>query len=403
MEPYSRYLEDKCFIDWVFNPTPESNTFWESYIKNNPEEKEILYTLKKILIGLKTSDVIISNKEKEEILERILNQTNNAKTKKVKALPGIIKRYYKYAAVFIVIVTASIFINKNFVENKNLPFSDINLSALDSITNTQLNLATGEQLLIKEAKSTIEYNNLGNIIVNKSDTINKNIAYSKSEEESLNTLIIPYGRHSKITLSDGTIVHLNAGTQFVFPEKFIGDKRTVFLSGEAFFEVTSNKEKPFIVKTIVEELSVEVLGTKFNVSAYPSDKEVLTVLTEGKVNVVEDNILNDNKTVLKPGELATWNKENENIIVKGVNTDNYTLWTQGLLYFESEPILNVIKKLERFYNIEIAFDESMNKLFSTSISGKLDLNDDLKRTLENLEATAEFNFEKTNNRKYMIK
>ncbi len=403
MEPYSRYLEDKCFIDWVFDPTPESNTFWESYIKSNPEEKEIVYALKKILLGLKTNDAIISNEEKQEVLEQILSKTNSAKTSKVKTLPGFIKRYYKYAAIFIVIITASIFINENFVQNKKLPFSDINLTALDSITSTQLNLASGEQLLIKEAKSTIEYNDLGNIILNESDTINKNIAYSNSEKESLNTLIIPYGRHSKITLSDGTIVHLNAGTQFVFPEKFIGDKRTVFLSGEAFFEVTSNKEKPFIVKTIVEELSVEVLGTKFNVSAYPSDKEVLTVLTEGKVNVVEENILNDNKTVLKPGQLAEWNKDAESIKVKDVNTDNYTLWTQGLLYFESEPMANVIKKLERFYNIELTFDESTNKLYSTSISGKLDLNDNLKRTLENLEATAELNFEKINNRKYMIK
>ncbi len=401
MEPYSRYLEDKHFIDWVFNPTAEHNTFWESYIKNHPQEKEIVYTLKKILIGLKTNDAIISNKEKQEVLERILNQTNNVKTSQVKTLPGFIKRYYKYAAIFIVIVTGSIFINKNFINNKNLPFSDINLTALDSITNTQLNLATGEQLLIKEAKSTIEYNNFGNIILNKNDTINKSTP--NSEEESLNTLIIPYGRHSKITLSDGTIVHLNAGTQFVFPEKFIGDKRTVFLSGEAFFEVVSNKEKPFIVKTIEEELSVEVLGTKFNVSAYPSDKEVLTVLTEGKVNVVEDNILNDRKTVLKPGQLATWNKESENIAIKAVNTDNYTLWTQGLLYFESEPMVNVIKKLERFYNIELSFDDSPGKLISTSISGKLDLNDDLQRTLDNLMATAEFNFEKINNRKYMIK
>ncbi|MCF7569257.1 FecR family protein [Sabulilitoribacter arenilitoris] len=403
MEPYSRYLEDKSFLDWVYSPTPESDSFWKSYIKEHPEEKETMYTLKSILVSLKTSDAIISNKEKQEILQRILNQTGNIKPKQIKRLPSLVKKYYKYAAVFVIIIIGSVFINKNFIENKKLPFSDVDLTALDSLTSTQLNLATGEQFLIKETKSTIEYNSLGNIILNQNDTINNNIAYSKGEEEFLNTLIIPYGRHSKITLSDGTVAHLNAGTQFVFPEKFVGDKRIVFLSGEAFFEVASNKAKPFIVKTIVEELSVEVLGTKFNVSAYPTDKEVLTVLTEGKVNVVEDYILNDKKTILKPGQLATWNKENEDIKVKHVNTDNYTLWTRGLLYFESEPMVNVIKKLERFYNIELIFEESSNKLVNTNISGKLDLNDNLQRTLDNLIATAEFNFEKINNRKYMIK
>ena len=244
---------------------------------------------------------------------------------------------------------------------------------------------------------------MGEVIVNQSDTINNNVANKKDEVESLNTLIIPYGRRSKITLSDGTIAHLNAGTQFVFPEKFLGDRRTVFLSGEAFFEVASNKEKPFIVKTIVEKLSIEVVGTKFNVSAYPSDQDVLTVLTEGKVNVVEKNIFKDRKTLLKPGQLASWNRGDKNINVKEVNTDNYTLWIQGLLQFESEPIVNVIKKLERFYNIEITLDELTNELVGTSISGKLDLNDDIKMTLENLMITAGFNFEKINNNKYMIK
>lgn len=402
MEPYSRYLEDEFFIDWICNPTLESNAFWESYIHDNPSEKEIIETLEKLLQSLKTQDAVISNQEKQELLERILNETYSAKSKQPK-IYSFIKAYYKYAAILIVaIVAGSFYLNKS-QNSEELPFSNINMTALDSITNTQLTFATGEQLLIKEDKSTIRYNDLGGVVVNETDTVNNSVINKKEKLETLSTLIVPYGKRSKITLSDGTIAHLNAGTQFVFPEKFIGSKRTVFLSGEAFFEVSANKEKPFIVRTIEDKLSVEVVGTKFNVSAYPSDGEILTVLTEGKVNVVEKDVFKNRRTALIPGQLATWNKDNNQTNVKEVNTDHYTLWIEGLLYFESEPISNVIKKLERFYNINIVHDKTSSKFIDTSISGKLDLKDELKFTLENLMAITEFSFEKIDNKRYMIK
>ncbi len=401
MEPYSRYLEDKYFIDWVCSPTPESNAFWESYVNENPKEKEIVHTLKNVLLNLKTEDAFISVEEKQEILERILDRTSHTQIRRLNRYSPV-KKYYKYAAILIIVITSGVFVNNSIGSREALPFSDVNITAHDSIINTQLTFATGEQLLIEEEKSTIEYNHLGNIIVNQNDTINNSIANNEDEVESLNTLMIPYGRRSRITLSDGTIAHLNAGTQFVFPDKFIGAKRTVFLSGEAFFEVAHNNKRPFIVKTIEEQIAIEVLGTKFNVSAYPSDHEVLTVLTEGKVNVVEHNIFRDKRTLLKPGELASWHKGDESLDVKEVNTDHHTLWIQGLLHFESEPIVNVIKKLERFYNIRVAFGELTDEVTDTSISGKLDLNDDIEITLENLMITTGFNFETNNNKNYMI-
>lgn len=401
MEPYLRYLDDDNFIDWVYSPTPQSDEFWKSYLKENPKENEIVFALKEVLNGLHTEDAVISVQEKQEVLERILFRAKNSKVRTINT-PGLVKRYYKYAAILVIIIASSVYIKTNMNGVEVLPFSDINITANDSIVNTQLTFGTGEQFLIEEEESTLEYNYLGNIIVNKNDTINSSVANGEHETESLNTLIIPYGRRSKITLSDGTIAHLNAGTQFIFPNKFIGDNRTVFLSGEAFFEVSHNKSMPFIVKTIEEKLFVEVLGTKFNVSAYPSDNEVLTVLTEGKVNVVECSMLRDKRTLLKPGELASWHKEDKSLNVKEVNTDHHTLWTQGLLHFESEPIVNVIKKLERFYNIHVTYGALTNDVINTSISGKLDLNDDIDVTLDNLTITMGFNFETNNNKNYMI-
>ncbi|WP_242205556.1 FecR family protein [Aestuariivivens insulae] len=401
MEPYSRYLEDDIFIDWVYHPTEDSDRYWQNYINDNPKEKEVILGLKALLLSLKTEPFVISEEEKKEILNQLLTRIST--NEKKGGVYPLFNKYYKYAAMLLIFLTVGYFVNNGFKRSNNLPFNDINVVSLDSITNTRLTFATGENVFIEQEESRIEINDEGNVIVNQNDTISKQDKTNRVEEIELNTLVTPYGKRSKITLVDGTVVYLNAGTQFAFPKKFIGDKRTVYLSGEAFFEVAPNKQKPFIVQTIVEKLSIEVVGTKFNVSAYPSDKEVLTVLTEGKVNVVERNVLKNTKTSLMPGELAAWNKDEENVEVKVVNTDNYTLWIQGLLHFESESMVSVIKKIERFYNIDVDFEELTEDKINTRISGKLDLKEDIKTTLDNLMKTTELKYEKINESTYEIK
>lgn len=402
MKLYSKYIENESFLSWVYNPTPETTSFWQDYILKNPEEKEIINILKEILVDIKTEDIKLSEKEKEEIFTKLLNKIDN------KNKPGklfhLVKRTYKYVALLILaLIVANVFIDNGFEKTNNFNFSTISETSLDSVVkeNTQLIIGQEAPLLIDKKKSLIEYTQLGSIILNEKDTISGGTE-SKGEVALFNRLIVPFGKRSKIILSDGSVVHLNAGTKFIFPKKFTSNKRTVFLSGEAFFEVAANKEKPFVVKTIEEKILIEVLGTKFNVSAYPIDSDVLTVLTEGKVAISEKRIFRTKKTILKPGQLASWNKNNESIHIKEVNTDNYTLWTSGLLYFESESIVNIVRKIERFYNVKIVFD-NISDAKNINVSGKLDLNDKIEQTLENLTITTEFKFEIINDNKYILK
>ncbi len=402
MQLYSKYIENDSFLSWIYNPTTETTKFWEDYVLKNPEEKELIETLKEILRGLKPEDLKLSEKEKEEIFNKLLNKIDSKK--KSNKLFYLIKSTYKYAAILIlVLIVANVFVNNNSKKTDAIFFNDISETPIDSFgkTNTQLIFGSGEPLLIDEKKSLIEYTKQGFVVLNEKDTISTDI---KKEGKILlfNKLIVPFGKRSKIILSDGSVVHLNAGTKFIFPKRFTSNERTVFLSGEAFFEVTSNKEKPFIVKTIDDKVSVEVLGTKFNVSAYPIDSDILTVLTEGKVVVTENNIFKTQRAILKPGQLASWNKNTEKVNIKEVNTDNYTLWTSGLLHFESESIINIVRKIERFYNVEIIF-ENISDVKKINVSGKLDLNDKIEQTLENLTTTTEFKFEIINDKKYVLK
>ncbi|MDO7138008.1 FecR family protein [Algibacter lectus] len=397
MKPYSKYLEDSFFIDWIYKPTHESDVFWETYILNNPQEQQVISDLKEVLLAIKTNDLNLTEAEKKEMLGKILDKMMSSK--KTSTEFNLFKKYFKYAAMLLVLLGVGLFFKNMFSQQNPTLVKNLDMMSLDSLTHTQLVFKSGEPLLINKKESEIKYTSSGKVVVNANDTITS--VTEEKEKETYNKLLVPYGQRSKITLSDGSVVHLNAGTKFIFPEKFLLRERTVVLSGEAFFEVKPNKERPFIVKTMEENFSVEVLGTKFNVSAYPADGCIFTALTEGKVNVVEKGFFNNKKTVLKPGQLATWSKKNGNVEVKNVDTDNYTLWTSGLLYFESESVINIIRKIERFYNIDIVLDEKLD-IYKIKISGKLDLNDKIEKTLQNLMFITKFKIELIDD-KYIIK
>ena len=212
-------------------------------------------------------------------------------------------------------------------------------------------------------------------------------------------MIIPYGKTSELFLPDGTKVFLNAGSRLVYPENFTGKSREVFLSGEAFFDVKHDKQHPFIVQT--EDFRVKVLGTRFNVSAYPTDNIVETVLAEGKVNMEKNNAgMFDKAIELAPNQMASFNRTTNETNVKSVDTDNYILWTEGLLKFESTDLSRITKRLERYYNIRFQYGEPL--LGGLRISGKLQLKDDIDEVCERVARAASVKIVKKGENLYEI-
>jgi transmembrane sensor len=159
----------------------------------------------------------------------------------------------------------------------------------------------------------------------------------------MNTLVIPYGSRSTINLADGTKVWLNAGSRLIYPSRFVDKTREVFLVGEAYFDVQENEKQPFVVKT--SDVLVEVLGTKFNVTAYPEDFAVQTVLAEGSVEIKSAGAGRREKgLILEPGYLAYFNKKTQETRTQKVNVDEYTLWTSGLFSFTNTDFNRITKK-----------------------------------------------------------
>lgn len=171
-----------------------------------------------------------------------------------------------------------------------------------------------------------------------------------------NTIEVPYGEQSQITLYDGTKVWLNSGTKFRYPVVFNAKTRNVFMEGEAYFNVSKDAEHPFVVSA--GQLKVQVLGTHFDVCAYPDDDAFSTTLVEGSVNVI--NTTNGKGVKLKPGEQVILNRETDELKHLNVDTELYTSWKENLLKFEDAPFEEVIQKMERWYDVKIKVDPAIN-------------------------------------------
>ena len=168
----------------------------------------------------------------------------------------------------------------------------------------------------------------------------------------------PYGEKSKVVLSAGTVVWLNAGSTLKYSNKFNTANRKVELNGEGYFEVRRNEKLPFFVKT--KDLQLQVLGTKFNFRDYPEDHEVVVSLLEGKVEL--NNLLKKEKeAILAPDERAILNKTNGRMTVETVTASNASQWTDGYLFFDEELLPDIVKELERSYNVTIRIaNDSLN-------------------------------------------
>ncbi|MCB0743094.1 MAG: FecR family protein, partial [Ignavibacteriae bacterium] len=258
-------------------------------------------------------------------------------------------KYYvpvlKYAAVLLILFTSSYFIyiyqagTKEFVIPNN------------AIT---LELQDGTKKVIDEQGTQMILDNNGEVIGKQEG---KQLTYHKSASQKelvYNTLTVPYGKTFELKLSDGTVAHLNAGSSMTYPVEFIdGKNREISITGEAYLNVAKDALHPFIVNT--KGLNVRVLGTQFNVSAYPEDTVSEIVLVEGSVAMYEEKETynSERATLLEPGFKGSFDKQKQSITKNKVITSSYTSWINGELVFRNMTFENILKKLERHYDVVI--------------------------------------------------
>jgi transmembrane sensor len=162
-------------------------------------------------------------------------------------------------------------------------------------------------------------------------------------------VIAPMGSRTVVQLSDGSVVHLNYGSRIKYPQYFSGNTRNVVLTGEGFFKVAHNPEKPFIVKA--GNLNIKAVGTTFNVLAYPDDNVIETTLVNGKVILEQINKYEKSITIgtMNPGQHVEFNAQSGAISSTNGKVEKYIAWTDGKLIFDDTPILQVTERLSRMF------------------------------------------------------
>ncbi len=362
---------NKEFEDLIIGYINQTSTIEDlkTIIEKLKQPKNI--SLFKAYIKINYYSIYIMNQSDTESIIKELKSRISKEEYKAKRT-HILLNTLKYAAVFCLIFGLGYYssINSESLDEpqKIIPKSnDIVLTSDDS-----------KVMLEKDDNKTDDKKIISKInLIQKSDQLiyDNNIDIKELVYHSLK---VPYGKRFNIVFSDGSKAYLNSGSFIRYPVKFIEDKkREVFLEGEAFFDVTENKNELFIVNS--NGINVEVYGTKFNVRNYSEDFNSDIVLVEGSVGINNSEV--SELTMLKPGFKGSVDKENFRVETSKVNTKIYTSWIDGEVIFRNETFSQILKKLERLYNVTIINNknESLDEVFNAAIDVE---NENIEQVLE---------------------
>ncbi|WP_430816645.1 FecR family protein [Carboxylicivirga sp. RSCT41] len=218
---------------------------------------------------------------------------------------------------------------------------------------------------------------------------------SGNDQLSYVTFTVPNGSQSSVKLSDGTLVKLNAGSELVYPSVFYKEARNVTLKGEAYFSVHHDKEHPFIVS--VGEIEVRVLGTEFNVMAYPETNRIETTLVEGSVSLNKKGTDHTKGIILKPGQKAIYADGQMN--VDQADVDFETNWTQRGFNFRNTSFDDLITRLERWYDVDIII--LSDEVRDLSFTGKFRNNETIWQVLDVIKMTTPIDYRSDNDKIYI--
>ncbi|QIH35959.1 FecR family protein [Sphingobacterium sp. DR205] len=287
--------------------------------------------------------------DKDAIWTKLTKKLIQDETSKVSS----IKKYWKAlaaASIILAVFAAGMLYYNNFSTDRTLSAISNNNEVNPGKIGATLTLANGERIKLSDAANGQISEDAG---VRISKSANGQLEYEVEENKHVssgyNVLSTAKGETYKVLLPDGTQVWLNAASSIRYPTNFSSHStRKVLLEGEAYFEVASDTSRPFIVKTNMQE--TKVLGTHFNINSYSDEPNVLTTLLKGSISVYGDNKVK----ILKPGQQANLSKSG-NLQVRRVDTEPIISWTKNEFMFDGDNIDAVMRKIARWYNVEIVY------------------------------------------------
>ncbi len=352
---------DKSFRAWVLSSDYTSDTFWKRWADGHPHKRKLVEEAREIVLSVERDQINFSERKNQEMWKALT---------KVMEEDSIVDNILGEDPKKEIAKTSS----------SALPhyIHDIGGTKSNRGGLRHLGIAVSIVLVLGLSFGLYQFYGSENVV----DTPDL-AQYIKREN--------PPGVKSVIALADGTKVTLNAASSLEFPKGFKGEKRLVYLKGEAFFEVQKNPEKPFIV--ITNKIATTALGTSFNINAFPDEKQINVFLVEGKVKVEAFEDLDQNQktkeTFLGPGEQVIYKKDKQALKKGKFDSAMVIAWKEGILYFRKANFEEVIDKLEKWYGVKFKILNKNRE--DLQFSGTFQ-NETLKNILEAISYSQKFEY-----------
>ena len=377
---FQELLSNQSFIDWVNTPSPELNNYWNIFVEENPSLRDEIEQARYIVKRLNIKNHPIDESLRLEMWHYVQSGLD-APITKVRTI-----RWWAVAASILILVGVGSVL---FFLNNRSSHPDFNsVARIDPAGNeVRLILSDNSEKIIDSRSPSFDYSGHGKVVVDSKLEIQQEEKSPTEEKETLNQIVVPYGKRSTLILSDGTEVTINSGSRVIYPVAFNKKKREIYIEGEAYLSVSHNPDWPFYVET--DHLEVRVLGTEFNIKSYQNEPQTSVVLVQGSVQAFAET----GKVLMKESELLSVSNQTGETKIEKVNVIEHISWKDGWLNCNNESIGSIATKLSRYYNVDIQTKgEEVNKM---EITGKLDLKTDVAKVLEVMSFIAPVKYEIT--------
>lgn len=367
-------LFDRLLNGRLSNPDIELLIQWLGSDELSPETRElVLNQLRQAVTTAELSPDVLARLEAR--LPLILSEN-----KQSPVISIFRKKWFRYAGAIVIVLGVGLYFftsNKKDSSEKPIvtktPATDVEPGKEGAI----LTLEDGSKMVLDSLGNGVVATQNGTKVLLQNGQLVYEAGHSPQTVIGYNTMATPKGRQFQLTLPDGSKVWLNAASSIRYPTVFAGNERKVEVTGEAYFEVVKNAASPFRVK-IDEETEVEVLGTHFNVNSYDNEESINTTLLEGSVSVKNSA----GKLVLKQGQQARVAGKEKIKLVADVDVEKVMAWKNGVFNFQDATLEEVMRQLERWYDIEIVYEKNIPTL---EFYGKMGKDLSLQTVLRGLE------------------
>ncbi|HEY9261998.1 FecR family protein [Chitinophaga sp.] len=345
------FLLDDSFLRYCMGTHEQDIQYWEEWINSYPEKRAAFDRARRTfdVINGQQGRLDVEVNKFRSLLQDHIDQSTTVHNK--------VRHLYRWrvaAAVLLLVAGGAAWYQfgyRHTASSAKAPLAQ-QQDVLPGASKARLLLGDGTEVALDAIQANGLKEKDGTRINNDKGKLVYNVAGNSSNEMMFNTLSTPRGGEYQLVLPDGTKVWLNAASSLRFPTKFAGKDRTVYLTGEAYFDVAQNAGQPFLVQ-LKNGLKVAVLGTAFNIMAYDDEAAVNTTLVSGKVKVAQ---INGSSVVLAPSQQALLPKDSQEFEVSDADIDKNIAWKTGMFEFDDDDITTVMRQLARWYDVNVKFN-----------------------------------------------